>query len=188
MLFAGLPSIKSQCTVGLGLPRALQSSLPPVLFENSSLWGGSKTRSGPWPSRIPITPASNRITLKKSLQPSSQNQNNFQTNNVCVKWEVITLTYRWNKLLWVWYYFLLGNFSPSLGVVSQHCPNGRMELNTVRSRNVKHRTSDGSQCLRRRKIVSAPLWEPVNLRIIWKAYMICMLVPAANVKIAVFWV
>jgi len=45
--------------------------------------------------------------------------------------------------------------------------------NTVRPRNVEDTTSEGVQYLRRRKIISAPLREPVNLNIIWKAYVIC---------------
>ena len=91
----------------------------------------------------------------------------------------------------MWDYFLLGHFSPSLGVVSQHCPNWRMELedrNIARRRNVKDTNRDGAQYLRRRKILSAPLREPVNLHKIWKVYMICELFTAANVKITVLWV
>jgi len=59
--------------------------------------------------------------------------------------------------------------------------------NSVRSRNVKDTSSDGAQYLRK-KILSEPLREPVNLHIIWKAYMIlvCELVTAANVKITLF--
>jgi hypothetical protein len=83
----------------------------------------------------------------------------------------------------------LGYFSPSLGVVSQQCPNGRMALEeeaTARPRNVKDTTSVGAQYLSRRKTLSAPLREPVNVHIIWKVYMIFVLVPGANVKITVF--
>ena len=89
----------------------------------------------------------------------------------------------------MWDYFLLGHFSSSVGVVSQCCPNGRMELedrNIVQPRNVEDTTSDRAQYLRRRKILSAPLREPVNLHIIWKANTICELVTVANVKITVF--
>lgn len=91
----------------------------------------------------------------------------------------------------MWFYLLLGYFSPSLGVVSQHCPNGRMELEdetTVWSRKVKDTTSDGAQYLRKWKILPAPLREPVKVHMIWKAYMICMFILAENVKIEVFWV
>jgi len=42
--------------------------------------------------------------------------------------------------------------------------------NTVRPRNVEDTTSEGVQYLRRRKIISAPLREPVNLNIIWKCH------------------
>ena len=90
----------------------------------------------------------------------------------------------------MWDYFLLG-FSLRHRLLFPNFVQmdaWNLKINSsVRSRNVKDTSSDGAQYLRR-KILSAPLREPVNLHIIWKVYMIlvCELVTATNVKITLF--